>query len=211
MNISKDTSPTQTLILASASQRRKDLLEKIGLPFQVWPSGIDEDEISAVKAEDLATKLALAKARHVAKHTQNAIFIGADTIVCCNDNILGKPKNRKDARSMLSLLSNNSHSVITGMAFIKTDAHGNTLQKITFSEQTDVTFHNLQDLNIDAYLESDIAMDKAGAYGIQNSWGALFVKSIDGDFFNVMGLPIQLFYRKLKAFAPEFLNRYHIS
>jgi len=206
MNTSEEASPNQTLILASASQRRKDLLEKIGLTFRVQPSGIDENQIMAVKPRALATKLALAKARHVAKHAQNAIVIGADTLVLCNDQLLGKPKNRTHAYSMLSRLSNNSHSVITGMALVKTGENGNTLQKLTFSEHTEVLFHNLDDLNLDAYLETNIAMDKAGAYGIQNGWGALFVKSINGDFFNVVGLPLQLFYRKLKTFAPEHLK-----
>ena len=198
------------LVLASGSQRRIDLLKEIGLSFTVQPSGINEDNITADEPGHLATKLALAKASRVAKNKKQSVIIGADTIVVHKNKILGKPRNQDDAHSMLLSLSNSTHSVITGMALIKTDANGNSLQKLSFHEQTKVTVHNLDDLNLQTYLKTNLAMDKAGAYGIQNGWGALFVESIHGDFFNVMGLPLQLFYRKLKSFAPECLKNSNI-
>jgi len=195
-----------SIVLASGSIRRKNLLESVGLKFTVSPSEINEKLDSTLTSERLAVKLAEQKARDVCSRTSKSLVIAADTVVSCEGQLLGKPAYKKDARNMLSLLSDNTHSVITGVAFVKADEAGNSEANISFHDVTKVTFHPLDDCNLDLYLESNIPYDKAGGYGIQNGWGALFVQSITGDYYNVMGLPLQKVMRELKSFAPEYLN-----
>ncbi len=181
------------LILASASPRRSALLSQIGLTFEIFPSEIEEPlPDKNLSPEKVTQKLAQLKARAVAEHYTEGIIIGADTLVLLKKELLGKPKNREDAKSMLSRLSGKTHRVITGVALIDVKKKTET----TWSEVTKVCFRELCADEIDNYIESGEAKDKAGAYGIQGR-GAAFVKRIDGCYFNVVGLPLASFVEKL--------------
>jgi len=193
------------LILASGSPRRKKLLEQIGLTFEVRASNIKEKITKKLPAE-IVEDLALKKALDIADNNRNAIIIGADTIVYFNQMILGKPTDHQQAKRMLQMLSNQTHSVYTGVAFVKNSDTGNILKKHTFSVQTKVTFDTLDTKEIERYIDSGSPMDKAGAYGIQDDWGAVFVKKIDGDYYNVVGLPLNRFYKESKKFEPSFYS-----
>lgn len=190
------------VILASQSPRRKKLLEQIGLEFQVKPSSVSEntdqtDPILMVK------ELALKKALDVANDFMETLVIGSDTVVVHNNTILGKPQDPEDAIEMLKNLSGNSHVVYTGVGLVKTDENGDVIGQVSFCEQTKVTFSPLNESDILAYVEAGSPMDKAGSYGIQDDLGALFVEKIDGDYYNVVGFPLNRFYRELKTFCPE--------
>ncbi len=181
------------LILASASPRRSALLSQIGLTFEIFPSEIEEPlPDKDLSPEKVTQKLAKLKARAVAERYTEGIIIGADTLVLFKKELLGKPKNREDAKSMLSRLSGKTHRVITGVALIDVKKKTET----TWSEVTKVCFRELCADEIDNYIESGEAKDKAGAYGIQGR-GAAFVKRIDGCYFNVVGLPLASFVEKL--------------
>ena len=181
------------LILASASPRRSALLSQIGLTFEVFPSEIEEPLPNKdLSPEKVTQKLAKLKARAVAERYTEGIIIGADTLVLFKKELLGKPKNREDAKSMLSRLSGKTHRVITGVALIDVKKKTET----TWSEVTKVCFRELCADEIDNYIKSGEAKDKAGAYGIQGR-GAAFVKRIDGCYFNVVGLPLASFVEKL--------------
>jgi len=194
-------------ILASASPRRKDLLGRLKIPFEVIPSEVAED-INEKNPALMAGKLSADKARTVAEGRPTVLVLGADTVVAQNNTIFGKPVNHHEVLRMLNQLSNTTHHVITAVTLVKTDKEGNTEDEWAFQEQTEVTFHTLDDINLKNYARTDIPYDKAGGYGIQNVWGSIFVKSIDGDFFNVMGLPLQRVARALKLFAPVYMNKY---
>lgn len=190
------------IILASQSPRRKKLLEQIGLSFEVFPSNAEEISSQSDPAL-LVEELALLKAEDISTKHPDCFIIGSDTVVVHQDQIIGKPKDKKEAFEILSSLSNSSHSVFTGVAFVKSDKSGRILNKITFHEQTKVTFSALEEADIKAYIETGNPMDKAGAYGIQDDLGALFVEGIEGDYYNVVGFPLNRFYRELKSFIPE--------
>ena len=193
-------------ILASASPRRKTLLEQIGLQFEVKPSGIEEPPPGATPPARYAEELAKRKASDVANSHANSLVIGADTIVVQNERILGKPNSHDEARQMLHQLSDASHDVITGVCVIKTDREGTQLTCRTMHERTTVYFHRLEEREVDAYVASGAPMDKAGSYGIQQDLGSLFVRKIEGDYFNVVGLPVQRLYQSLKTMAPEAIS-----
>ncbi len=181
------------LILASASPRRSALLSQIGLTFEIFPSEIDEQiPVKNLSPEKVTQKLAKLKAKVVAERYTEGVVIGADTLVLFKKELLGKPKNREDAKSMLSRLSGKTHRVITGVALIDVKKKTET----TWSEVTKVCFRELCADEIDNYIQSGEAKDKAGAYGIQGR-GAAFVKRIDGCYFNVVGLPLASFVEKL--------------
>ena len=167
----------KTIILASGSPRRKELLEKIGLKFKVVKGDYQEDMDSHKTPEDLVTFLSFEKARAVAKTHKNSLVIGADTIVVCNGKVLGKPKNQEDAKGMLKTLSGKMHSVITGFTVIDTD----TNKTISKSVETKVYFKKLDPEEIDAYVKTGEPMDKAGAYAIQGV-GSAFIEKIEGDY-----------------------------
>ena len=177
------------IILASASPRRSELLKNMGLDFSVMVSDADEDSIDAsVPPEIYVQELALLKAADEAKKTikkKNAIVISADTIVVNNDNILGKPKDESDAKKMLKSLSGKPHSVYTGFCVMRLSDAFTVCKNV----RTNVVFKNLTDEKIDRYIGTGEPMDKAGAYGIQGM-GAMLVEKIDGDYFNVVGLPV---------------------
>ncbi len=188
------------LILASASPRRKELLEQIGLKFDVEPSNYAEDIDPALAPHEIAQKISLAKAEVVARHHQNAIVIAADTFVVCGGKILGKPHTENEAREMLETISGKSHSVITGFSIIDT---GNN-KKLSQSVETKVYIRKLTLAEIDAYVRSKEPLDKAGAYAIQGL-GAVIVEKIEGDYFNVVGLPLSALAEALKEFGIKIL------
>ena len=188
------------IILASASPRRKELLEKIGLRFKVEPSNYEEDTPSALEPHELARKISLEKAKVVASKHQNVIVIAADTFVVFGDQILGKPHTEKEARKMLELINGKSHSVITGFSIIDT-SNNKTLSK---SVETKTYIRKLTSAEIDAYVKSKEPLDKAGAYAIQGL-GSVFVEKIEGDYFNVIGLPLSALTEALKEFGINIL------
>lgn len=182
------------LILASASPRRKELLEKIGLPFTVQPAK-GEERITQKSPAAVVMELSRQKAEEIAAaQTEDCIIIGADTVVARGDKIMGKPKDAADAKQMLRSIADDCHQVYTGVTLIRTGAHP---QSVTFQEKTDVFLYPISDAELDAYIASGDPMDKAGAYGIQGDF-AIYVKRIAGDYYNVVGLPIGRVYRELK-------------
>ena len=173
-------------ILASASPRRAKLLKKIIKDFEIIPSGVEESGIRAESPQDFAVKAARAKAADVAQRAPEAIVIGADTIVVLGDRILGKPKNNKDAIRMLEALNGKVHRVITGIAVIDSE----TKQAHTAYETTEVKMRKVTDKDIIEYVKSGKPLDKAGSYGIQEIEG-IFIEKIEGDYDNVVGLPVK--------------------
>ena len=173
------------IILASKSPRRRHLLEQFGLEFSVIPSMIDENLTPRTSAETYVRRLAEAKAKDVSKKYSDSWIIGADTIVYIDDTILGKPKSRAEARAMLENLSAKTHQVLTGYCICCKSADR------LFSEtiKTDVCFKKLALKEIDWYINSGEPYDKAGAYAIQGI-GTFFVRSINGSYTNVVGLPV---------------------
>lgn len=194
------------IVLASASERRKDLLNKIHLPFRVQPSTADESFKAGLAPSEIVRQLALKKATEVAGGLTNALVIGADTIVVFEDRVLEKPATPGEAGQMLQSLSGNTHQVFTGVALYKTHTNNTKEDITTFVEKTNVTFGNPDPRFVRAYISGGSPMDKAGGYGIQDDFGALFVKKIDGDYYNVVGFPLFAFYKRLSSFAPEYLQ-----
>lgn len=184
-----------TFILASASPRRKFLLDMLGLSFRVQPSDVEEIVDPDLAPADLVQRLALQKTQAVAARYPEALTLGADTIVVLDGAVLGKPTDPEDAIAMLRMLSGREHTVYTGLAL----AHPATARTVMAYEATQVTFAYLTDREIQAYVATGSPMDKAGAYGIQDDLGALFIQRIDGDYYNVVGLPLHRLYRVLSA------------
>ncbi len=179
------------IILASASPRRQELLKLITEDFAVVPSDIDETVPDTIAVECRPEYLAVKKARHIFENGyEKDVVIGCDTGVVIDGKMLGKPMDAADAKAMLKSLSGRTHKVITGCCICK-----NGVQK-SFSQVTEVEFYPLSEDDIDNYIATGEPMDKAGAYGIQGK-GSLLVKSINGDYFNVVGLPVALLNQKL--------------
>lgn len=199
------------IILASGSPRRKKLLQQINLPFEVLVSSVDESFDPEQPASEIVQQLALRKARDISQNHNNALVIGADTIVVFEDEILEKPANRREAKTMLQQLSGQTHQVQTGVALCKVESSQNITDTLTFVEETSVTFGELDDKDIETYVAGGSPLDKAGGYGIQDDFGAIFVKRIEGDYYNVVGFPLHRFYNAMKSFAPEFLPRIKIN
>lgn len=190
------------LILASASPRRKELLEKLDLKFTVCPADVDETRLPEEDALSYPLRTAVKKAMAVAEGKENVVVIAADTVVALDDEILGKPKDETEAKEMLRRLAGREHIVITGIGIVDT-VSGRTLSAV---EQTIVYFHPLETAEIEAYVATKEPMDKAGAYGIQGK-GSLLVRKIDGDYFNVMGLPLSKLYRLLLNIDADILKK----
>jgi septum formation protein len=184
------------IILASRSPRRQILLRQIGLEFIVQESGVDEDFEHIQAPLDHVKILSHRKAVEVGKNIENGFVIGADTIVELDGNILGKPADEKDAINMLRTLSGRTHRVFTGFTIL--DRPSNLA--LTDHAVTDVTFRLLTNDEIEEYVRSGSPMDKAGAYGIQDDYGAVFVEKIDGCFYNVVGFPLAKFYLAMQQF-----------
>lgn len=171
------------LILASASPRRRELISLISDDVNILPANVDESFSADIPAESVPEMLAVRKAAFVAKDHPGDTVVGCDTSVIIDGEILGKPADTEDAKRMLRLLSGKTHKVITGCAVFKNG------RSLSFSEVTEVTFYPLSDKEIEDYVATNEPMDKAGAYGIQG-YGSLLVKGINGDYFNVVGLPV---------------------
>lgn len=182
------------LILASASPRRKDLLSMAGIPFTIQAMPTDETIQAGTSPEDAVCQLALRKSQAVAHSNPTSAVLAADTIVALQGTIFGKPATRGDAFSMLSRLSGQTHQVFTGVCLLLPDG----TQELFF-ERTDVVFYPLTAQEINAYIATGEPMDKAGAYGIQGK-GAILVKQIQGDFYNVVGLPLARVIRTLRKY-----------
>lgn len=178
-----------SIILASNSPRRKNLLELIDLPFKVITSSVHEDFNIDLKPIEFAKHYANLKALDVADSNPDSLVIGADTIVVLDDEIIGKPVDEKDSKAMLKKLSGKTHTVITGVSLVWRERN----IEDTFHEKTKVTFQKLSDEQIQYYVDNYHPLDKAGSYGIQD-WFAVCVKKIDGCFYNVMGMPLSNFY-----------------
>lgn len=188
-------------ILASQSPRRRKLLRQIKIPFVHAPSNIIETVPGNLNPEELVERLALKKASAIATKKPNALVLGADTLVVCRGVIFGKPSGVTEAAGMLRQLSNTSHKVLTGIALV----HHQSERKVTAVETTEVTFGRLTETEITNYIKTGSPMDKAGAYGIQDDVGALFVERIHGDYYNVVGLPLRRLYVLLKQHYGDLL------
>ncbi|MFB1080533.1 nucleoside triphosphate pyrophosphatase [Jeotgalibacillus sp. JSM ZJ347] len=184
------------IILASQSPRRKELMTLLPYPFKIHPSSFDESTITDPDPETAVRKIAEGKAADIAVEYPDSVVIGSDTIVY-QDKILGKPKTAEEAADMLRSLSGRTHTVYTGVVLMK------GTEMVSFTEQTEVTFWPLSDQEISDYVATDDPYDKAGAYGIQ-SGGALFVHSIKGDYYAVVGLPAARLKRELQRFLSCF-------
>jgi septum formation protein len=184
------------IVLASASPRRKEILQITGLKFSVCVSEYQENLGLALPPRRLACFLSFKKAETVALNYQKSLIIAADTFIVLNDKILGKPRNANDAEKMLKMLSGKAHSVITGFSIIDTD----NSKKLSRSVETKVYFNKLEMNEIRAYVQSKEPLDKAGAYAIQGL-GGVFIKKIEGDYFNVVGLPLSSLAVCLKKFG----------
>lgn len=184
------------IILTSASPRRKELLERAGVEFEVRP-GNGEEIISASVPEDVVRELSVQKARAaVFPAKEGTVILGADTIVSFGDRILGKPSDEEDAVRTLLMLQGNTHQVYTGVTIL--EYRNGIWHEHTFAERTDVTFYPVEETEIREYVRSGEPMDKAGGYGIQGRFGG-YVKGIRGDYTNVVGLPVgRLFYEAKK-------------
>lgn len=182
------------IILASKSPRRKDLLNLLGLNFEVITADIDETINLKLPVCDEVARLSFQKAKKVAETVdKNDLIISADTVVEFNGSLLGKPKDKQDAFNMLSSLSGHTHSVLTAVTVLQGD------KRLTEVVTTGVTFANMEKDEINSYIETGEPMDKAGAYGIQGK-AAKFVLGIEGDYYNVVGLPLSTLYKMLKQF-----------
>jgi septum formation protein len=185
------------VILASQSPRRRELLRLVGIPHEVQPADIDESYLAGERPRDHAERLAREKAAVIAAREPEAVVIGSDTIVVVDGDVLGKPLDANDAVRMLARLAGRSHTVVTAVAVAW---RGETRSA---AEEVGVTFHALSRAEIDAYIATGEPMDKAGAYGIQG-YGATIVARVDGDYFAVMGLPLQRLVRVFDALGIRY-------
>lgn len=181
------------IILASGSPRRKQLLEWAEVPFEILVKPTDETFPEGLAVEQVAIHIARQKAAAVQPMVNNnSVILAADTIVVLNERIIGKPKDREDAIGILSDLSGHQHRVITGVVIV------HDKKEISFSDSTDVYFHQLSSEQIAFYVDKYKPYDKAGAYAIQEWIGVVGIKSVKGDFYNVMGLPVSRVVKELK-------------
>jgi septum formation protein len=185
------------VILASQSPRRRELLNLIGIAHEVQPADIDESYLTGERPREHAERLARGKTAVIVEREPDAVVIGADTIVVVDGDVLGKPNDDLEAVRMLARLAGRSHTVITAVAVAW---RGETRSS---SEEVGVTFHPLTRAEIDAYIATREPMDKAGAYGIQG-YGATIVSRVDGDYFAVMGLPLQRLTRELAGLGIRY-------
>lgn len=190
------------VILASNSPRRRELLSSMGLTFELAPSlDIDESYPASIPTEEIPLYIARKKAEaHMPHLADDRLLITADTVVLAGKNferVLGKPKDEQEANEMLRLLSGSRHRVVTGVTMTTRD------RKISFSDATDVEFMSLPDDELQEYIKKYRPFDKAGAYGIQEWIGLAGIRSINGNFYTVMGLPTHLVYENLRQFCPQ--------
>ncbi len=183
-------------IVASASPRRREILENAGYTFEIIPSDADETVDEGISPEETVCELSRRKALSVLSANPDAVVFGCDTVVALDGQILGKPENDEDAKRMLRTLSGRRHTVSTGVCI----ADGNNVK--TFFNTTEVEFYPLSEETVESYVSTGECSDKAGAYGIQG-YGRVLVKEISGDYFSVMGLPVSQTARVLRDFGVE--------
>jgi septum formation protein len=184
------------IVLASKSPRRREILEKLGIPYVVHGIEIDERSVKKRSINSLVIDTARRKVEAAVSCFSNGLIVGVDTVVCFQNRILGKPKGNEEARKFLRLLNGNRHEVFSGIT-IKDAARGTGYSTVS---KTSVFFHKLTDEEITKYIESGEWFDKAGGYAIQGT-AALFVEWITGSYYNVMGLPVEKLYELLKRFC----------
>ena len=184
------------IILASNSPRRKELLQRLGLPFKVRTLfGVDESFPENLRGEDIALYIARKKAEaYKSSMSSNELLITADTIVCLDGVVMGKPYGAENAKTILRQLSGRVHQVITGVTVLT------QVKRESFAVTSHVKFTNVTEDEIDYYVDNYLPFDKAGAYGIQEWFGLVAVEELRGSYFNVMGLPVQRLYTVLKQF-----------
>lgn len=197
----------QQIVLASKSPRRIKLLKEIGLDFTTYNPEFKEvtEKTKELKsARDLALHNAIGKTQSAAPHFKNATIIGVDTVGESHGHILGKPKSRGDAKRLIRLISGTRHSVVSGVCVIKTSSSGRILRTLSAAAETFVTMEKMDEKEIEGYISSGEGDDKAAAYAIQGK-GSLFIKKIEGDYFNVVGLPIYTLKKLLKSFKVRLI------
>jgi nucleoside triphosphate pyrophosphatase len=186
-----DATLTEKLVLASTSPRRAEILRAVGWPFETLAPDVDETRARDEDAVAYVSRLAQAKAKAAASRLEAGLVLGADTVVVIDGEILGQPRDAEDARRMLRLLSGKWHEVLTGVALVRV---GKEAQGVVDHELTRVRFSRMSDAEIDWYIATGEAMGKAGAYAVQGR-AALFIEEIQGEYFNVVGLPVRLLYQ----------------
>ncbi len=190
----------ERIILASKSPRRRQLLEWAEIPFDVMVKDTDEMYPAFLPIEDVPVYIAKNKALAVkAELSHDRLILAADTIVVLKDKVIGKPASMEDAVNTLKELSGQTHQVITGVVIVKEET------EIAFADITEVEFHTLTDQQIEYYVEHYQPFDKAGAYAIQEWIGVVGIKRVEGDFYNVMGLPVSRVVKALKQFGNELI------
>jgi len=182
----------EKIILASKSPRRAEILRAVGWEFETQAANIDETRRESEDAVSYVKRLAQEKAATIAQHVSNGIVLGADTVVVIGGEILGQPRNDDDARRMLTLLSGEWHEVLTGVALVRGES-----QTLVEHESTRVRFCELSREQINWYVSTGEPRDKAGAYAIQGR-GAIFIEGIEGDYFNIVGLPVRRVYEMMQ-------------
>ena len=190
------------LVLASQSPRRQALMRHVGFTFSSIVPSIDEDAVdTSIPPHEYVQELAFRKAMRGSELVGgDVIVIGSDTTVVLGDTVLNKPADAADAADMLRRLSGRTHTVHTGLALV---GRGSGLGQRRASRATQVTFRELSDAEIDAYVASGSPLDKAGAYGIQDDFGAVFVSRVEGCYYTIVGLPLELLYTELRALVQE--------
>ncbi len=189
-------------LLASQSPRRRTLLQQIGVQFSVQVSPADETLNEPRAPRETARALATKKAHPVAQAHPHALVLAADTVVIHEGDVLEKPASPADADNMLRRLSNSMHTVYTGISL----HHAESERAIATGQSTEVTFAALSDEEIEAYVDTGSPVDKAGGYGIQDHTGPLFVENLNGDYYNVVGLPLRLLYSTLREHFSDLLS-----
>ena len=194
------------LVLASRSPRRQALLTHVGYDFSIVVPDVDEETVPVeLPPDEYVERLALMKAERGADIVgQPSIVIGSDTTVVLDGEILNKPEDPHHAREMLRMLSGRTHTVYTGLALVASDQH--IVMPAVTSRLTDVTVRDLDVVEIEAYVAGGSPMDKAGAYGIQDDFGAVFVSRVEGCYYTIVGLPLELLYTTLRAFSRQLVS-----
>jgi septum formation protein len=180
----------ERLVLASSSPRRAEILRAVGWPFEAVAANVDETARGGEEVVEYVERLACEKAEVVAEGRASGLVVGADTVVAVGGQVLGKPSDDEDARRMLRLLSGRWHDVLTGVALVRAE----TGEVLVSHELTRVRFAAMSDEEIDGYIATGEPADKAGAYGVQGR-ASLFIEEIEGDYWNVVGLPVRLLYK----------------
>lgn len=189
----------EPLILASSSPRRAEILRAVDWPFEISAVDIDESQRALESPVAYVERLACEKAESAARRFPGRLVLGADTVVLVDETVLGKPRDMDDARRMLRQLSDKWHEVLTGVALIR---EGGQRQQTITHERTRVRFSQMSDEEINWHVENGQPLDKAGAYAVQGH-AALFIREIEGDYWNVVGLPVQLVYRLTKVVSSQ--------